>query len=120
MTMKEMNKHEGDRLVVQGIDVAPSRKSNSKDKYDARDRGRSHKSEDRSSDQRSKQSKDTTDKRARDASRREVRESAKEGAFEKSKDGRTYMTVGDKTIIKRHVNQLFVRGDNVVMVALVD
>ena len=30
------------------------------------------------------------------------------------------MTVGDKTIIKRHVNQLFVRGDNVVMVALVD
>ena len=49
-----------------------------------------------------------------------MRESATEGTFEKSKDGRTYMTVGDKTIIKRHVNQLFVRGDNVVMVALVD
>ena len=49
-----------------------------------------------------------------------MRESAKDSAFKKSKDGRTYLTVGDKTIIKRHVNQLFVRGDNVVMVALVD
>ena len=32
----------------------------------------------------------------------------------------TFVTVGSKTIVKRHVNQLFVRGDNVVMVALVD
>ena len=32
----------------------------------------------------------------------------------------TFLTVGSQTIIKRHVNQLFIRGDNVVMVAIVD
>ena len=34
--------------------------------------------------------------------------------------GPTIVKVGSQEILQRHVNQLFIRGDNVVMVSLVD